>query len=377
MTGPDQEVPNFDFEAHRREGVDRYARVRQDFQDFAFIIRNILKDAIERKSLKVHSVEARAKSLESFGEKAMTPSDTDPNAPKYKDALADITDLAAIRVITFFPRTVAEVDRCIREEFQVLEQVDHTLFLQREERLGYQSVHYLIRLTGQRTRLPEYRRFEGRVAEIQVRTVLQHAWAEIEHDIQYKSAITIPVEIRRRFISLAGLLEIADREFQAIQDSDVLLRKEARISVEKGELGSVEITPDALRAYLDKKLGPDNRMADFSYEWTARLLRALGFSNFEQVDECTKGYNDDHISRIISGTRQGQMRRFEHMLLAGTGDGFLPRHPWKNEPWFVEWTTEKLKRLREGGIEVRCYDPNPTSQDSMMPSESSRPLSPE
>src|SRR5712692_8680302 len=140
MTGPDQDASNFDFEAHRRAAVDRYARVRQNFQDFAFIVRNVLKDAIERKQLKVHSIEARAKSLESFGEKAMTPSDTDPNAPKYKDPLADVTDLAAIRVITFFPRTVTGVAVCIREEFQILEEVDHTQFLQREERLGYQSI---------------------------------------------------------------------------------------------------------------------------------------------------------------------------------------------------------------------------------------------
>jgi ppGpp synthetase/RelA/SpoT-type nucleotidyltranferase len=51
-----------------------------------------------------------------------------------------------------------------------------------------------------------------------VRTILQHAWAEIEHDIQYKSARALPPALRRRLAALAGLLEIADREFQAIRD---------------------------------------------------------------------------------------------------------------------------------------------------------------
>src|SRR5438309_774277 len=78
------------------------------------------------------------------------------------------------------------------------------------------------------------------VAEIQVRTILQHSWAEIEHDIQYKSVSVIPAEIRRRFMSLAGMLEIADREFQAIQDADKRLTEEARASVEGGQLGKVE-----------------------------------------------------------------------------------------------------------------------------------------
>jgi hypothetical protein len=57
------------------------------------------------------------------------------------------------------------------------------------------------------------------VAEIQVRTILQHAWAEIEHDTRYKAVDVAPTAIARRFVALAGLLEIADREFQALQDS--------------------------------------------------------------------------------------------------------------------------------------------------------------
>ena len=63
-----------------------------------------------------------------------------------------------------------------------------------------------------------------------------HAWAEIEHDIQYKSTETIPRLIRRRFMSLAGMLEIADREFQAIQDEDQSVRQNARNAVESGAL---------------------------------------------------------------------------------------------------------------------------------------------
>lgn len=55
-------------------------------------------------------------------------------------------------------------------------------------RLGYQSIHYLVKLPDQKTEWAEYKRFEGLIAEIQVRTILQHAWAEMEHDIQYKSA---------------------------------------------------------------------------------------------------------------------------------------------------------------------------------------------
>ena len=107
-------------------------------------------------------------------------------------------------------------------------------------------------------------------------------------------------------MTLAGLLEIADREFQAIQEDSFRLRQTARESVAAGRLGLVEITPDALKAYLDKKFGPDGRMADFSYQWEARLLRRLGFTDLRQLDDAISPYDDDHVSRIFHGSRQGR-----------------------------------------------------------------------
>lgn len=350
-----ENTPIFDFEAHRQKAIDAFAKVRGKYQDFAFAVRNILREAIERRQLKVHSIEARAKSLDSFGDKAMRPSEEDPNLPKYGDPLQEITDLAAVRVITFFPRTITEADSSIREQFRVIQLIDHTRLLEQGEKFGYKSVHYLIELKGDRTRLPEYERFAGLVAEVQVRTVLQHAWAEIEHDIQYKSTVTIPTETRRRFVALAGMLEIADREFQGIQDSDLEFREKARRSVEKGDFEAVEITPDALRAYLDKKFGPDFRMTLSSYEWTAKVLKTLGFSNFRQVDQCISPYDDDQVSRIVWGTRQGQITRFEDLLLAGIGEDFLKKHPWKEEEWFRQSVQRRLVTLKDRGIVVGSY----------------------
>ena len=56
-------------------------------------------------------------------------------------------------------------------------------------------------------------------AEIQIRSILQHAWAEIEHDLGYKSKHAIPLPIRRRFSRLSGLLELADQEFDGLRSN--------------------------------------------------------------------------------------------------------------------------------------------------------------
>jgi hypothetical protein len=177
----------------------------------------------------------------------------------------------------------------------------------------------------------------------------------------------IPTGIRRRFAALAGLLEIADREFQAIQDEDERLTVEARSRVNEGQLGGVEITPDAVRAFLDKNLGSDYRIAGYSYEWTARLLKRLGFTTLQQVEECIRGYDDDELSRIARGGRQGQTTRFEHMLLAGMGEKYIERHVFTKFPWFPEPQRKLLTRFADKGIEIGAYDPLETARPSDSP----------
>jgi hypothetical protein len=242
--------------------------------------------------------------------------------------------LAGVRIITYFPATLPEIEAVLKDEFDVIERADKGQILLEEERFGYQSIHYLVRVKRNRAQLPEYERFRDSIVEIQLRTILQHAWAEIEHDIQYKGASVIPVEIRRRFMALAGMLEVADREFQAIQNADEELRATARASVVQGRFEDVEITPDALKAYLDRRLGSDGRISLWSYNWTTRLLHRLGFKTLAQVDEAIKQYDDDRLTRIAAGARQGQTTRFETMLLAALGEEFVKRHLYASHEWY-------------------------------------------
>ena len=283
----------------------------------------------------MHSVQERAKDPESFGRKASKPAKDDPSKPMYPHPLVQITDLAAVRIIAYFPRTLEEIDATISQEFQVVEKFDKAENLIESEIFGYQSIHYLVKISDARCALSEYSRYRGKLIEVQARTILQHAWAEIEHDIQYKSSATIPRDIKRRFMALAGLLELADREFQAIQDADRDLTQQVASKITRGELEDIEITSASLRSYLDRKLGSDGRVSDFSFDCTARTLMRIGFTSLQQINLCIGDYNDDQLSRIIDGNRQGQLTRFECMILAGMGANFLERHPWANEPWFA------------------------------------------
>lgn len=355
----EDEVP-FDFAAHRQRAIDEYQPIRELYADYALAVYSVLKARLARDDVKVNSLEHRAKSVESLGEKAAKPTEEDPNRARYPSPVDDITDIAGVRVITHFLSTEQLVDQIIEEEFEVVEKSDRAAVLRQEERLGYQSVHYLVSLGENRQLLPEYGRFAGLVAEIQVRTVLQHAWAEIEHDIQYKARTALPGEIRRRFMTLAGLLEIGDREFQQVQEESQRLQVEAQASLAAGRLVDVEVTPAALKSYLDRRLGADGRMRDWSYQYEASLLRRLGFTNLQQLAEAIAQYDDDAVSRVAHGNRQGQLTRLDDVLLAAMGDEYVRRHPWAHgdDPWYKNLLLSRLARLQKAKVPLGSYTPD-------------------
>jgi putative GTP pyrophosphokinase len=347
----------FDFSAHGEAAAEEYRQLYGPYEHYAQAIASILLRALEEGGLQVHSIVPRAKSVASMERKASTQDEDDPTKPMYPDPFRNITDLAGVRIITYFLDTVVQVCEVVEREFEIIERIDKGEELRAEDRLGYQSVHYVVKLAPNRSELPEYSRLAGLVGEIQVRTILQHSWAEIEHDIQYKSVETLPTEIRRRFMSLAGVLEMADREFQAISDEEQRLRAEARGSIAEGRLDAVEITPDALKVYLDRRLGGDARMSDFSYQDAARTVRRLGFRNFEQVNAALDGYNDYEVSRVMHGNAQGQLSRFEDVLLAAMGESFVPKHPLGHLDWFRKWRSYHLDRLKSEQIPIGSYAP--------------------
>ena len=167
--------------------------------------------------MSVHAIDSRAKDVDSFGRKAALASVEDPRRLQYTQPLQQITDLAGVRVITHFLEDVAQVHASVLDEFEVVDMSHELTDLGRIETFGYESMTYIVRMHPERCRLREYDRFDGLIGEVQVRTILQHTWAEIErglgHDVR---SATLPPATRRRANAIAGMLEVADRELQRL-----------------------------------------------------------------------------------------------------------------------------------------------------------------
>jgi putative GTP pyrophosphokinase len=172
------------------------------------LVGELLKDG----GLRVHSITSRLKAKDTLRDKLS-------RAEEDYSKLSDVTDICGLRIITYFADEVDAVARVIEQEFEIdaANSVDKRVLLD-PDRFGYLSLHYVSKLSHMRLKLVEYRRFVDCKVEIQIRSILQHTWAEIEHDIGYKSKQSIPKEVRRRFSRLAGLLEIADSEFAQIRN---------------------------------------------------------------------------------------------------------------------------------------------------------------
>lgn len=192
--------------------LEVYDRERGVYSDFAKRIKTLLDDLLEQQETSIHSVTARAKDRDSLRHKLQLPD-------AHYNSLSSVTDLAGVRVTTYFADDVDTVGRLIENEFDVdsANSVDKRAALD-PDRFGYLSLHYIVSLSDARSALPEYRPYGERKCEIQIRSVLQHAWAEIEHDLGYKTPGQVPRHLRRRFSRVAGLLELADLEFSGIRN---------------------------------------------------------------------------------------------------------------------------------------------------------------
>ena len=184
----------------------------KDFHDLKSICEQLVKQLLDEEKIKVHTVSGRVKEKDKLAEKLSKPEKNYSN-------LREITDVVGIRIITHFEDEIYKIGDLITKEFTVdpANSVDKGKMLD-PDRFGYLSLHYICSLSDHRLKLREYMRFRDIAFEIQIRSILQHAWAEIEHDLGYKSGTGVPDPIRRRFSRLAGLLEVADQEFGAIRD---------------------------------------------------------------------------------------------------------------------------------------------------------------
>ena len=196
-----------------RTQIEAYLRERDTYKTYA----EAMKRALERAcavSLPEAIVQSRAKEVSSFAGKWVR------KYKKYPDPIHNMNDLCGARVIVQTLEQVKAVCRFIEHNFHIVEKEDKGLLLG-ESAFGYRDIHYLVRVNTERAELigfepEEWNAIGNRTAEVQVRTWVQHAWADTLHDRIYKAPLRLSGETKRTGALLAAIMEDGDRSFDRL-----------------------------------------------------------------------------------------------------------------------------------------------------------------
>ena len=310
-----------------------YDRLVPALSAFTVKVRGLIEDLLQPEASRIHTVTCRVKARDSLERKLARPD-------KSYQALFDVTDLCGVRITTYFADDVDVVARVLESDFAVdaANTLDKRAALD-PDRFGYLSLHHVVRLSPERATLKEYKPFAEFPIEVQTRSILQHAWAEIEHDLGYKSSREVPKTIRRRFSRLAGLLELADQEFLAIRGEleayagalpEQIAMSPASVPLDKASLTSFAQSSLIVRS-LDQRIADvkDARLGELSpglISMSLVRLEELGLETIEQVDRGINRYADDVVALadvFIPDQPPRGVRPEDRQLAGGTGLFYL------------------------------------------------------
>jgi putative GTP pyrophosphokinase len=214
-----------------REQIEKYRLEYQAYEVYARTLDRVFRNAC-KVSFPDSLVQSRPKNLSSFAEKMAR------KFEKYPDAVKQMTDLCGARVIVQTTEQVKAVRQFIEANFEIVEHDDKVLLLGEDE-FGYRDMHYIVMLRDDRNdtlgiNASEAATIGKRRAEVQVRTWVQHAWADTLHDRIYKNKLTISSDIKRSGSLLAAILEEADHSFDFLADElDGLIANYTAVSTVK------------------------------------------------------------------------------------------------------------------------------------------------
>lgn len=264
------------------------------------------ESVLEANDIPFHLVKGRIKSAPSALEKIIRKG--------YEPSLKEVTDLIGIRVIVLYPSHIDSVLELLKKEFTVIETVDKRPGSDSDQ-FGYSSVHILCNMAGtQRAVLPEHADFAEIPFEIQIRTILQEAWAEIEHRLVYKSQVEAPKEIKRLIKRLSSSLEIADEQFQEIYEKRQTYVQKLKESDQKrlsGEPLNVDSILEVIRRRFSWAEGwEEGDDAEAIHASLAELVDELQVAGIATVDRLTsilnkwqdEAYRESHrVYQVVSG----------------------------------------------------------------------------
>lgn len=252
------------------------------YQALTSLVSSIMANLMHESKVEYLAISSRVKEYTSVLEKIERKNYTSPQE--------QLTDLGGVRIIVFFESDLARVTDLIERSFSVDKKNSSDKKQQMSvDQTGYRSLHFVCDMGAARSLLPEYRNLKGLKFEFQVRTVLQHAWAELAHDRNYKFAGKLPEDAERKLYLYAGMLELADKGLDELsREMDAYIEK-VHEDIKSGDL----------EAMIDSV-----RLIQFVEEWAAKsgveLVPVKSKAGYADLIEELNSFGVHYLSQLES-----------------------------------------------------------------------------
>jgi ppGpp synthetase/RelA/SpoT-type nucleotidyltranferase len=277
----------------------QFIELRPFYERLVEEVRHVLQSKIDLTDVKPVSLNGRVKEVDSLISKI--------GRKKYQNPLSEITDLAGVRVVCNYESDLGTISELINSNFDVYEHIDKSHDLG-TDKMGYHGSHFIVAL-GTRYSGTRYDSIVKLKCEVQVRTVLQDAWAIISHQLVYKNEDAIPQRLRRDLNNVASLLEIAQGVFDNVRDKRFSYIKEIQQKEQNpNQFLAQAVDFDTLLAYTTWKfppLRPSSRLTEL-------LLRDLNIANYptllqidlavQRASAAVEAYRNENPGWFSNGT---------------------------------------------------------------------------
>jgi len=260
-----------------------YDSIQDKYQKFMEYVIVLIKDNFKSNKIIIHNINGRIKSKDSFINKALK--------DKYKDPIDDIKDIIGLRIISYIENEIYGISEKLSLIFDIVE--EHSIDKSEElgiNKIGYRSLHKIIKLKDND---PNFKEYEGICIEVQIRSILEHTWAEIEHDKNYKFNGELPSKLKRQLNLISGALELIDKNINAtVEEIDQYVKNTSRLINEK-QYKNIDISTISLTNFLSEKFKKsisNGLTADYGNtkhrdKFAVSELNKFGISTIEELDK--------------------------------------------------------------------------------------------
>jgi len=268
------------------ESIKRFIERQPDYEKLCAEVAYILNRELNKAEIEFSTITYRAKTLNSFLEKIQRKS--------YRDPVSEITDFAGVRVVCLYIDDLERLEKVIAQNFEIVEKIDK-LTARKADQFGYGAIHFIVRL-GKNASGARYDDLKNLVCEIQTRTVLQDAWAIIDHHLVYKNESNIPTVLRSRLNRLAGDFESSDQKFSDLRaEREEYLRKVADSEINSEQFLENELNLDSFVRYAQWKfpeLPAGTEVLDVPFY--LKPLTEMNLRDLRDLDEIVSRGADDY-----------------------------------------------------------------------------------